>query len=285
MDLPGVQQAFASANLARVAKDLPALAQPSIRLTTTAADDSALAVGATKIGGLPDLPPDVSWPALNGAPMSFLAQVRLADAQPFDAEHALPPSGMLWFFYDATQQTYGASPSDKGGWRVIFRQDATPASLKRATAPAGLAQGAQFHACSVAFSHEVTLPQDPRSVLTTFDWTPDEQSRYENLLAGFPSQDDKAAPHNRLLGNADAIQDDDMRLESQLASHGANGTSDPQAAALTPGAANWRLLFQIDSDPNAGMRWGDAGMLYFWIERDALAARRFDNVWVVLQSD
>ena len=29
----------------------------------------------------------------------------------------------------------------------------------------------------------------------------------------------------------------------------------------------------------------DAGMIYFWIEYDALAAHRFDNVWVVLQSD
>lgn len=285
MDLPGIQQAFAAAGLTRVAKDLPALAQPSIRLTTAPADESVLAAGATKIGGLPDLPPDVSWPALNGVPMSFLAQVRLADAQPYDAGRALPPAGMLWFFYDAHQQTYGANPSDRGGWQVIFRQDAATAQLKRAAAPAGLPQGALFHACSVALSREMTLPQDPRSVLSSYDWTPDEQSRYENLLASFPSQADKAAPHNRLLGNPDAIQDDDMRLEAQLASHGVGGTSDPRAAALAPGAANWRLLFQLDSDENAGMRWGDQGLLFFWIERDALAAHRFDNVWLVLQSD
>jgi uncharacterized protein YwqG len=131
----------------------------------------------------------------------------------------------------------------------------------------------------------MTLPQDPRSVLPTGEWTPDEQTKYENLLASFPSQADKAAPHNRLLGQPDAIQDDDMRLESQLASHGIADASDPKAAPLLPGAATWRLLFQLDSDPNAGMRWGDAGMLYFWIERDALAARSFDNVWLVLQSD
>lgn len=285
MDMPGIQQAFAAAGLARVAKDLPTLAQPSIRLTTAPADESALQPGATKIGGLPDLPPDVSWPALNGVPMSFLAQVRLADAQPYDTERALPPAGVLWFFYDANQQTYGASPSDRGGWQVIFRQDAAPAQLKRTGAAAGLPQGALFHACSVALGREMTLPQDPRSVLSSYDWTPDEQSRYENVLAGFPSQADRAAPHDRLLGNPDAIQDDDMRLEAQLASHGAGGMSDPRATALAPGAANWRLLFQLDSDPNAGMRWADAGMLYFWIERDALAAHRFDNVWVVLQSD
>jgi uncharacterized protein YwqG len=47
----------------------------------------------------------------------------------------------------------------------------------------------------------------------------------------------------------------------------------------------WRLLVQLDSDGNAARRWADAGMLYFWIERAALATRRFANMWVVLQSD
>jgi uncharacterized protein YwqG len=88
-----------------------------------------------------------------------------------------------------------------------------------------------------------------------------------------------------MLGYADAIQDD-MRLQCQLVSHGiAPGTNDPRIAALTPGAADWILLLQIDSDGLAGMRWGSAGMLYFWIERMALAAGHFDDVWVVLQSD
>jgi hypothetical protein len=26
-------------------------------------------------------------------------------------------------------------------------------------------------------------------------------------------------------------------------------------------------------------------MLYYWIEKDALQARRFDNVWMALQSE
>ena len=31
------------------------------------------------------------------------------------------------------------------------------------------------------------------------------------------------------------------------------------------------------------MMWGDAGMLYFMIPREALAAREFDRVWLSLQ--
>jgi uncharacterized protein YwqG len=44
-----------------------------------------------------------------------------------------------------------------------------------------------------------------------------------------------------------------------------------------------RFLLQVDSDDAAGMMWGDAGMLYFWIRDDDLAARRFDRAWCVMQ--
>jgi uncharacterized protein YwqG len=87
-----------------------------------------------------------------------------------------------------------------------------------------------------------------------------------------------------MLGYADTIQDD-MRVQAQLLSHGLTDGDDPKAKALLPGAMDWTLLLQVDSDPNAGMRWASEGRLYFWIERAALAAATFDNVWVVLQSD
>ncbi|NNJ25645.1 hypothetical protein LzC2_17180 [Planctomycetes bacterium LzC2] len=44
--------------------------------------------------------------------------------------------------------------------------------------------------------------------------------------------------------------------------------------------------FGDDSDPadqGFEMMWGDLGMLYWWIRREDLAARRFDRVWMTLQ--
>jgi uncharacterized protein YwqG len=32
-----------------------------------------------------------------------------------------------------------------------------------------------------------------------------------------------------------------------------------------------------------GTMWGESGILYFWIRRDDLRARRFDKVWMTLQ--
>lgn len=41
-----------------------------------------------------------------------------------------------------------------------------------------------------------------------------------------------------------------------------------------------RLLLQVDSEERAGMMWGDAGRIYFWIREADLRARNFDGVRV-----
>ena len=48
--------------------------------------------------------------------------------------------------------------------------------------------------------------------------------------------------------------------------------------------SNWRLLLQIDSDERGpGWMWGDAGTIYFWIREKDVAARQFDDVWLIFQ--
>lgn len=80
-----------------------------------------------------------------------------------------------------------------------------------------------------------------------------------------------------------------MRLECQLVTHGlycgdSSGYQDPRARELESGAVDWRLLFQLDSDPDGlGVDWGDVGRLYFWIREQDLATSRFDATWTVLQ--
>jgi uncharacterized protein YwqG len=265
-----------------VRSDLDRLLQPAIRIRTQPADEATIPSGASKLGGLPDLPQGSAWPAGKGKPLAFIGQIRLEDARGCAAALALPPSGTLSFFYDAAQETYGADPADRGGWQVLYF--AADASLIRTPAPTELPQEARYHACAVTLTDELTLPVQPELEIPSLDWTDDELANYEQAWATFPAPEEHGTIHNRLLGHPDTLQDD-MRLECQLASNGVNAMDDPRVTRLSAGAMDWRLLLQVDSDPNAGMRWASAGMLYFWIQEQALRARQFDNVWVVLQSD
>lgn len=269
-------------SLKRVAHDITQIVQDSIRLTTHTVDESHLPMGASKIGGLPDLPSNVAWPVWQSLPMSFIAQVQLAEVRVADHTHTLPTDGILWFFYDAQQQTFGADPNDRGGWQVLYAPGNT--HLQRATAPTTLPSASIFKACAVTVTREATLPQQPALFLPHFDWTSDEQAAYEAFLATFPSPADHASVHHRILGHPDQLQDD-MRLQCALASHGIRDINDPRADALKQTVSNWLLLLQIDSDEQAGMRWADNGMLYYWIEQEPLHNRNFADVWLVLQSE
>jgi uncharacterized protein DUF1963 len=66
-----------------------------------------------------------------------------------------------------------------------------------------------------------------------------------------------------------------MRLECQLVTHGLYCGDDvawksARGAELAPGAPEWRLLFQMDSDDDVGVMWGDCGLIYYWIRESDL---------------
>src|SRR5215472_9529932 len=114
MDTSAMVAALNTNQLSAYTSFVDQLAQPSLLLTATPIDDQAIPLGASRLGGLPDLP-EPAWPQLNSAPMSFLGQIRLADTHGLDGGATLPATGLLSFFYDATQQTFGSDPHDRAG--------------------------------------------------------------------------------------------------------------------------------------------------------------------------
>ena len=116
--------------------------------------------------------------------------------------------------------------------------------------------------------------------------TAEERDLYFSLLNEVQVPSGPYVAH-RLLGHPDQIQLD-MQAEIDLASNGISlseykGNHDARAKAMRRGAKDWRLLFQVDTDDDAGMMWGDVGRVYFWIKSADLAERDFENVWPVLQ--
>ncbi|HEX9012990.1 MAG TPA: YwqG family protein, partial [Anaerolineaceae bacterium] len=270
-------------SLANIFADVMRFAQPSVRAADQPAPIGGLPVGASHLGGLPDLPAGTEWPSYQGKPMSFVAQINLADAAPADAAQLLPSAGMLWFFYDAAQQTYGDDPDSRGGWQVITSVSG-PAGLSRIDSPPDLPAGSRFQPTGLSFARELTFPPAPQQADPPPGWPADTAQRYENWLFDRFTPAERAQPHHRLLGWPDQIQDD-MQLQCALVSRGFRSGDAPGAAQAAQSRGDWLLLLQVDSDAAAGMHWGSAGRLYYWIEKAALAARQFDKTWLVMQSD
>lgn len=135
--------------------------------------------------------------------------------------------------------------------------------------------------CRVQASPELTLPDDlPDLVYDTPEYN-SYRALQEELVGS------SGSTHHRLLGHPQVVQNP-MELECQLVTNGiycgsSEGYEGDERKSLESGAADWRLLLQIDSDDAPGWMWGDVGRIYFWIKQQDLALRRFDDVWLIFQ--
>lgn len=160
------------------------------------------------------------------------------------------------------------------------------ASLRqRVDHPTDLDSSGWFTPSAVEFRSERThLPWESRDFKKLgLDET--QRDRYLAFLDAV--EQENTAPIHRVLGHPESVQGD-MQLECQLVTHGlycgdASGYEDPRAASLASGAGEWLLLFQLDSDDNTSMIWGDCGRLFFWITKESLSAARFERSWMILQ--
>jgi uncharacterized protein YwqG len=75
MDKSGVRDAFVAAGLSRLLKDIDYISKDSIRLYTTLAGEYDISIGASRIGGVPDVPPGFRLPERKEIPQSFIAQI------------------------------------------------------------------------------------------------------------------------------------------------------------------------------------------------------------------
>lgn len=280
-DLEAYRQRLDTAGLGGFADVLVAAARPGVRLI---ADPGAgtESLGSSRLGGVPDLPPGTPWPSKDGAPLSFVAQCDLAPLRPYDIDALLPADGLLSFFYDAaTQSAWGFDPGDRDSFAVIYSSSAEP--LGRRDAPPEVHRDGQFNPVGLTARTELTFVPWESYLIDTLGMTREQRFAYSESL---PDDEGDQVIH-RLLGHPDPVQGD-MQVECQLASNGLYcGTPDdyrsPRAAQLRPGAIEWKLLLQLDSEDAAGMMWGDVGRIYYWIKNKDLAARNWDETWLVLQ--
>ena len=244
----------------------------------------ALRPSQSKLGGKPDAPPNFIWPTKDDKPLSFIAQINLAEL-PAIVDSQLPKAGLLSFFYN--HEVWGFDPKDKGGFQVFFFDNEAGDLISHLPPPARtekkffgmfskLVAVREYPPCPLTAELALTLPYE----LEGIDLGEDESDKYCDLL-------DAIAGHHRFLGHAEPIQNE-MELECELVTNGLycgdpSGFKDPRAEELVKSSYQWKLLLQIDSENNADMMWGDAGRLYFWIRDEDLANLNFDNCWMISQ--
>lgn len=188
--------------LTRVVDAALLLAQPATRLDLARVDDeAALPLGASKVGGAPDLPAATPWPTTSDdAPLPFIAQIRLADIAEYDPEGDLPHTGLLSFFYAINQPNgelrIGDDPTT---WRVLWTPDG--AELSRHATPATLSDALDscFPACAVSLARRLTLPGVEARAIQRLNLTKDERHGYIRVVGG---EDEGYLPEmdHRLMG-------------------------------------------------------------------------------------
>lgn len=261
---------------------IAALARPAAILRP---GDTAEAMrSGSRIGGLPSLPAGVAWPQHDGKSLSLIAEIDLASQPEVLAADGLPPDGTLLFFYEAEQSTWGFDPKDAGSFAVIYVPRGAPVVL--ADWPDDLPDYARFTPVPVSAVPTTLLPPWESGAIGDLRLGGEQLEAYQNLLERL-MDDQEWATRCLLGGYPDQIQGE-MTLECAMVAAGLycgddKAYQDPRMPELRRRAREWRLLLQVASLDEAGMMWGDAGCLYYWIHEDDLRARRFERAWMILQ--
>ncbi|QUW28395.1 MULTISPECIES: YwqG family protein [Bacillus cereus group] len=214
--------------------------------------EETVAIGSSKMGGIPDLPCAFEYPMHKGSPLQFIAQFNLNDLQNIGMNHALPKTGMLYFFTVGNYFEEDVNPTGAG--RVLY-YDVPVEQLRRADE-----LQTNYNQCAITFELTYKLPE-------LFIEDEADSDRFLQLLEELiPDNYD----NHQMFGEPFSVQDEVLYETGQYMD------IDPQQMTL---------LFQIDSDTkNCNMMWGDLGMLYFCIGNEDLKNRRFENSCCVLQT-
>lgn len=246
-------------------------------------------VRGCRYGGLPFLPPDVSWPRSPEGPLHFVGQLDFAELANCGGTSLpeLPKDGLLAFFYDVENQPWGTGPADRAFWRLVYvppgaelTSRSPPAELLKADRPV-------LPSCHLRPAAGLSLPDwsDIHAPAWPDGWDDEQAEELIELRRKLAGTDTPDRGADQVRGHPNWWQEDG-RLDAQLAANGVDALhalEGPEAERLRPGAADWNLLWQVGTDEALGFVWGSYGTLYLLIRDEDLRACRFERAWLMLQ--
>ena len=302
VDLDAAILAIRDSRVAELEEHLIPLLEPSIRIGVMSVRGDSLPIGASRFGGLPDVPDNFAWPIFADRPMALIAQLNLAELAPFHEGSLLPRIGSLLFFFDAANDAPFEDTEDESRcWKVMHLENDS-AELSRREPPAPRNAHNDFPPFALGFRSELTLPSFGSTLLDDMPIDETRRADYEELmfhLVGKPPLPAREAatrierglgrirhwligdPVHRVLGHPEHFQLDPRVDWQRLDEHRPIVTAPDEYTERA--ALDWLLLLQADSFKD-GPRWimGDNATFYFGIRRDDLEARNFDAVqWTI----
>ncbi|GAA0741581.1 YwqG family protein [Clostridium oceanicum] len=261
-----------------------------VNLKTYSKED--LPIGASKFGGKPDVPKDFKWFYYKGEgldceiksrPLSFLAQINCEEMKEYDEDGLLPKKGILYFFYELSSLTWGCYPQDKGSAKVFYF-DGDVKELNRTNFPDDMEENFKLPEIQLDFSKKYDLPDyEEFTELYHYDnWDYYDEIR---VLKGYEQEE----LDGKLLGYADLVQAGMLR-ECEKGANGIHYSGleqipDKKLKQLEKNCSQWQLLFQLSSimTKTFELMFDDCGVIYFYIRKEDLKKRNFDNCWLILQ--
>ncbi len=241
-----VAEAFADAKLSAEKEKILAAQLPSVRWLAEPLKKDDLPLGASKVGGSPDLPADGEWPKGKGRALEHVATLDLAT---LPAIKGIPKlSGRLLFFIDE-KNLFGSDDDDDSDEpaNVVLHVPAGTA-VERIKAPKGTQT---FKPSSLTPTVENTIPAlcSHASVALGLG---KKYERYLDLRESWPPRE--GGETHRSFGHGDVEHESETPEQT--------------------------LLLQLDSYEHGNVMWGDAGKLFWWISPADLKAKRFEKARV-----
>lgn len=239
-------------------------------------------VGASRVGGLPDLLEDVAWPLTSDQePMDFALQINLADL-PKGPHWPLPATGLLSIFVGLDE------PATDVEHRIFLLP---PQELRPRALPEGEIANEMFREIA---AHQLELtyaPDFPR-------WASNDFSKLEAQMG----EDDALDYNDSFVGGLCPI--DAKRAVGKLFGHVAGIGHDPREDAYVvkscdpkwlydykkrasldmSQADSWQPLVTIESCMDLDLCIWDAGYLQILIERERLLKADFSNCYAAVES-
>jgi uncharacterized protein (TIGR02996 family) len=218
-------------------------------------DGETVPAGQSKMGGLPDLDPELPWPQVDddsdATEMAFLAQWNLEELAVSPCAARLPKKGLLSFFIDLIPFV---EDSGDGKFEIVYTKNAAVAEEQE---PSDLWEDNELAACRVEFREWLCIPDNTSPALNPLL---SDALRREYTMPYFDYP--RAKGSHQILGHAGPIQNDPSPKGKQA----------------------WSLLTQFGPDEDLRLEACDGGTWYFMTPDADLMKGKFGGTQMEFQT-